>query len=374
MKKIVLAAIAFGFLVTACHYTPKNANPGGFTIVGHVKGMDSGWIYFAHTDSNGYVQDSAHIKGYQFTYMGKVAEPSLYYFWLKHEGDDMARRADFFVEDTVIEMKVDKDSLQKTEITGSPVEDQYMQYKKALNPIMSKKLALDKSYVEAAQKENKVAIDSIEKQYEQIENDEHQLILNYIEKNPSSVVGAWSVVRNFLYDSDVKTLEKIYSEFTPDVQKSQFAKTIKKQLDIEEHLQVGMVAPDLTENDTTGKPVSLSSFRGKYLLVDFWASWCGPCRRENPNVLAAYKKYKDKNFTILGVSLDESKQAWEKAINDDGLVWNHISDLKGWKNQAAAQYGIRGIPSNYLLDPDGKILGHNLRGEDLEKTLASVIK
>ena len=133
-------------------------------------------------------------------------------------------------------------------------------------------------------------------------------------------------------------------------------------------------APDFTMADTSGKAVSLSSFKGKYLLVDFWASWCKPCRFENPNVVAAYNQYKDKNFTILGVSLDENKNAWLKAIEADGLTWTQVSDLKGWENSAAALYGVRSIPYNLLLDPNGNIIAENLRGKELTATLEKFLK
>jgi len=133
-------------------------------------------------------------------------------------------------------------------------------------------------------------------------------------------------------------------------------------------------APEFALADTTGQPVSLSSFKGKYVLIDFWASWCRPCRMENPNVVAAFNQFRNKNFTILGVSLDTARQSWLNAIHMDGLTWNHVSDLKGWESEAAGMYGVRSIPYNLLLDPEGNIIAEDIRGKDLFGTLNKVLK
>jgi peroxiredoxin len=138
--------------------------------------------------------------------------------------------------------------------------------------------------------------------------------------------------------------------------------------------QIGSIAPNFTMNDTEGKPFSLSQLKGKFVLVDFWASWCGPCRGENPNVVTAYNKFKDRNFTILGVSLDEDKAAWLKAIKNDQLAWKQVSDLKGWQNATVSLFGYDGIPYNILLDPQGKIIATSLRGDQLLAKLEEVVK
>ncbi|WP_158995638.1 TlpA disulfide reductase family protein [Mucilaginibacter sp. L196] len=171
-----------------------------------------------------------------------------------------------------------------------------------------------------------------------------------------------------------ETFEPLFNSLSIRLRNTEVGKSLAKRLDVTKKTGIGVTATDFSQSDVNGKMVSLSSFKGEYVLLDFWASWCGPCRAENPNVLKAYNRFKGKNFDILAVSLDNKKESWLKAIKDDGLPWTQVSDLQGWKNQVAGFYAISAIPQNFLIDPNGVIIATNLYGEALMKKLEELIK
>ncbi|MCK7557779.1 TlpA family protein disulfide reductase [Chitinophaga sedimenti] len=199
----------------------------------------------------------------------------------------------------------------------------------------------------------------------------------FIQENPSSFFSLVALKEvSVMNNMDMTVIEPLFSSLSDELRMTPAGREFAEAMNKEKALIEGKQAPDFTQNDVNDKPVKLSDFRGKYILLDFWASWCGPCRQENPFVVKAFNQFKDKNFTVLSVSLDKegNKAAWLKAIEQDGLsAWTHVSDLKYWDNNVARMYGVRGVPTNYLIDPTGKIIAKNLRGEELQKKLEEVI-
>jgi peroxiredoxin len=338
-----------------------------FSIKGSLKGLPDG-SYVSLSDANRPQDTLARgiVKDGNFELKGSVQEPNLYQLNL----DGAQKKSILFIGNERVNVSGDIESVQDLTVEGSKVHDDFEIFKKTFNPLFQELSAMGQRISKLpSESRNDSVMGAYKKHLEKIKTE----VDRFVATRPSSPVSPFVVVVTSEIEQDLPTIERRYAQLNTDVQKGFFGKIIRQQIDEKKAGAIGSEAIDFSQADPDGKQVSLSSFRGKYVLVDFWASWCRPCREENPNVVRAYNKFKEKNFTVLGVSLDSNRQPWLKAIKSDELVWTQVSDLKGWNNEAAARYNIQSIPQNFLIDPSGKIVAKNLRGPELESRLCELL-
>jgi peroxiredoxin len=355
-----------------------------FSLKGDLKlSQPVDWVYIRYIPKSGEeaVLDSFKTTNGTFAYKGKIAEPTLASFIVKYvqqPGEAKAKReaAQLFLEPAAMTLVV-RDSLKALSLSGSAAHADFDRLQKAQQPYTDRMTPLYEPYMAARKEGRKDDMKKIEKSLKEIDTEMKQNVYGaFVKSNPRSPVALYALNQFAGWDLDPAVVEPMFTALPASVRQWPSAVTFKERIETAKKTAVGVYAMDFTQEDTLGKAVSLSSFKGKYVFVDFWASWCGPCRVENPNVVKAFERFKDRNFTILGVSLDREgqKERWMKAIHDDNLTWTHVSDLKYWDNAVAKQYGIRAIPQNFLLDPTGRIIARNLSGEELEAKLAEVIR
>jgi peroxiredoxin len=355
-----------------------------YTIKGKVGSVNPpSKIFLSYSADGKRMTDSTAIKNGVFQFSGEVKEITQATLLLDYKGIgimniDRKSKQDiasvYLVNGTTTINSAD--SLSHATITGTRVNEDNVRYKAFLKPATDAEDALTTEYYAASKekRETKEFGEYIDKKDSVIGVQSKELNKQFIAANPDSYMSLQALRGMGGPYPDPNELQPVFSKLSPALQASAAGAKYQKYLNTLKAVAVGAMAPDFAEADTSGKMLSLSSFKGKYVLVDFWASWCGPCRAENPNVVKAFNNYKGKNFTILGVSLDRpgKRDAWVNAIKHDGLTWNHVSDLKFWDNDAAKLYGIQAIPQNLLIDPTGKIIAKDLFGEDLEKKLAEL--
>jgi peroxiredoxin len=267
------------------------------------------------------------------------------------------------------------DSFSNVKVKGSSIHQEYAKMDAQLKEQDKISKPYFDKYTAARLKKDNALMEKIEKSIDSLDEIKKEAVYGTIVRNnPSSPLALYALKTYAGWDIDADKLEPLFSSLPEATRNYPSAIAFKEQLETAKKTGIGRMAPEFTQNDTLDQPVSLSSLRGKYLLIDFWASWCGPCRQENPNVVKVFNQFKDRGFHVLGVSLDRQgqKDKWMKAIHDDQLTWTHVSDLQFWDNAVSKQYGIRAIPQNLLLDPSGKIIAKNLRGEDLVNKMAEI--
>jgi peroxiredoxin len=319
--------------------------------------------------------DSALVVKGAFQFAGTIEEPTMARLAFLHKQKETKNRdmTIFYLEKGTIVVEA-ADSTVTAKIL-SPVNNDFSKLKSQLKPVSDQKAALMNEFqtATAEQKQDEAFMQKIEARYEELSQQEKAVLKSYLSQNTSSIVSLEALKQIAGYVPDVTEVEPLYTSLSTTVKNTKSGQEFGAKLTKWKSVAIGAISPDFSQNDTKGNPVKLASFRGKYLLIDFWASWCGPCRRENPVVVEAYNEFKDKNFTIMGISLDNNQANWEKAIEADKLEWTQLSDLKGWQNEVAALYGVQSIPQNFLLDPDGKIIAKNLRGNELKAKLKELL-
>ena len=356
------------------------AQNSDFTIKGKVGSWNApAKVYLSYRLAATSVLDSTSISNGVFEFKGSISDPVLASVMINYMGTGLRSRSlqrlPLYLESGAIEIE-SADSLGKAMVKGGEVNKAYSALQFALKPSQNKYDVFMAEYLAMPkEKQSDSTIRAgLDIRYKAIEAEKTAAYNKYIKSHPNSIISVYALTQFGGSIPDYEVVSPLYNSLSDGVKNSTSGKAYAQKLEIMKLTIIGAIPPDFTQNDPDGKPISLSNFRGKYLLIDFWASWCAPCRAENPNVVKAYAKYHEKGFEILGVSLDNEKgrDNWLNAIKKDGLAWTQVSDLKYWNNEVARKYGISSIPQNFLLDPTGKIVGKNLRGEALSKKLEEI--
>jgi len=384
MKKLILSFLAITALVSC-----NNVGSNEYVIEGDANGLKDGVnVYLQQQDSTGTIiqLDTVKVANGKFSFEGQLVEPMLSFI----EVDSSGSKIPFILEEGNITIKVNKDTIFKSIVGGTYSNDQLTAYGKETEKIQKNMMKFQESNREKIQmaqmNQDTVTMNALMKEFKIYQDQFKEISLKHVDEHPKSYISLF-FIKQFINDPsfDLARATKMYENLDPVLKNTKEGKSIKVSLDVikttekkndtvAEEVKIGSKAPDFSAPNQNNVKTSLKSSLGKVTLIDFWASWCGPCRKENPNVVALYKDFHAKGLNIIGVSLDENGDKWKEAIAKDQLTWTHVSNLKGWEDPIAKQYFVDGIPATFLLDEKGVIIAKNLRGNELRTKVASLLK
>lgn len=370
MKRILFSSLGVFFLLTACNDTENSKINSQYDIKGTSSFQTSQPIYLQQLVGNNikYI-DTAGIEGKkEFSMSGKLPESGFYRIEIKDKAATI-----FILDNTPTKITISgTEDLPVIKIEGSVLNKDFEQVTAIQERFKAQTDSLNRAFILAENLKDEKLLEKLDSSYPLVAEMAERDVKKLIRQNEKSVV---SVYAASLLDPklNVDFLDSL-SQSLESLQDNTMVKDFIASIQKIKSTKIGSPAPDFTGDSPDGRKISLSDFKGKVVLVDFWASWCGPCRRENPNVVKLYENYKAKNFEILGVSLDNDLEKWKTAIAADGITWPQISDLQGWDSKFAGLYGVEEIPQTFLIDQTGKIAGHNLRGKQLEDKINALLK
>ncbi len=361
----LIVSVSFG-MITSC----ENKSENNFKITLNVSNGEDNTILLSKREGGEMVNyDSVTLVNGKGIIKGNIDMPEFYYLNFKNSRDYIS----VFVEKGDIVIDVDMEAIDKPLISGSMTHEKFMAFNDSVSVFDQQASLLGKQYGEARQNNDTALMQNIEDQYMAVDGKKTDFLIEYAKTNNDNVVSAFLVLNNS-YKFELEGLDEVVNNFDHSIDSSIYVKGLKKYVNTLKKSAIGQPYIDFALNNPEGTPVPLSTLlKGNYVLVDFWASWCTPCRAENPNVVLAYNTFHDKGFDVVGVSFDKDHDKWVEAIAADNLTWPHVSDLKYWNCEAGKLYGIQSIPQNILIDPNGIIIEKNLRGQALQDKLAELL-